>query len=194
VLSEDLPLNQSVIQQNDYALTKWVNEIQIMNFEKRHGNQVMRLRFFNAYGPGEHYHNYRSVVCLFSYRALMGIPFQVYRGYHRVFMYIEDFIPTLANCVDRFKAGDVYNIGGREYRSVEDLARVVLEHTGADADLVEYLPEDEHNTLNKHPDITKAERDLGHDPKVTLEVGVPKTIDWLREVYHVPHRSVEQTV
>ena len=62
VLSEDLPLHSSIIQLNDYAVTKWVNEIQIMNFEKKHGNECMRLRLFNAYGPGEYYHNYRSVV------------------------------------------------------------------------------------------------------------------------------------
>ena len=41
VLSEDMPLNQSIIQQNDYAVTKWVNEIQIMNFEKRFGNECV---------------------------------------------------------------------------------------------------------------------------------------------------------
>ncbi len=192
LLHEDLPLHQSIIQQNDYALTKWVNEIQIMNFEKRYGSPVMRLRFFNAYGPGEYYHNYRSVVCLFCYRALMGIPFQVYRGYHRVFMYIDDFIPTLANCVERFRAGEVYNIGGREYRSVEELCALVLEQTGADSRLVEYLPEDRHNVLNKRPDIGKAERDLGHDPRIPLEIGVPRTVAWLRQTYGVSSKEALQ--
>ena len=90
ILSEDLPINQSIIQHNDYAVTKWVNEIQIMNFEKRFGNECMRLRFFNAYGPGEYYHHFRSVVCLFCYRALFGISWQVYEGYHGVFMYIDE--------------------------------------------------------------------------------------------------------
>mgnify|MGYP001193741263 FL=1 len=127
ILTEDLPLSQSIIQHNDYAVTKWVNEVQIMNFEKRYNNQCMRLRFFNAYGPGEYYHHYRSVVCLFSYRALAGIPWQVYEGYHRVFMYIDDFIPTLANAVEKFDPGNVINIGGDEYRSVKDLSDLILE-------------------------------------------------------------------
>ena len=70
ILSEDLPLTQSIIQHNDYAVTKWVNEIQVMNFEKRFRNECMRLRFFNAYGPGEYYHHYRSVVCLFLLRGI----------------------------------------------------------------------------------------------------------------------------
>ena len=183
VLSEDLPLNQSIIQQNDYAVSKWVNEIQIMNFEKRFGNECIRLRFFNAYGEGEYYHNYRSVVCLFVYRALFNIPWQVYEGYHRVFMHIDDFIPTLANVCQNFVVGEVCNIGGEEFRSVKELSDLIIKHTGANPDLVEYLPQDKHNVLNKRPDIKKARLLFGHNPTITLEEGVPKTIEWMRKVY-----------
>ena len=183
VLREDMPLNYSIIQPNDYAVTKWVNEIQIMNFEKRFGIEAVRCRFFNAYGPGEYYHHYRSVVCLFCYRALFGIPWEVYEGYHRVFMYIDDFIPTLANVCENFTPGEVYNIGGQEFRSVKELSDLILDHTSADNKLVNYLPEDKHNVLNKRPDIEKAKKLFAHDPKITLEEGVPKTIEWMKKVY-----------
>ena len=183
ILSEDLPVNQSIIQHNDYAVTKWVNELQIMNFEKRFGNKCMRLRFFNAYGPGEYYHHFRSVVCLFCYRALFNIPWQVYEGYHRVFMYIDDFIPTLANACEKFEQGEVVNIGGEEFRSVRELSDLILDFTGADPGLVSYLPEDKHNVQNKRPNIEKAKEKFGHDPKIILEEGVPKTIEWMKEVY-----------
>jgi dTDP-glucose 4,6-dehydratase len=183
ILSEDVPLNESIIQHNDYATTKWVNEIQIMNFEKRFGVETVRCRFFNAYGPGEYYHHYRSVVCLFCYRALHNLSWQVYEGYHRVFMYIDDFIPTLASVCEHFTPGEVYNIGGEEFRSVKELSDLVLQITGASSSLVEYLPEDRHNTLNKRPDISKAKRAFGHNPRVTLEEGVPATVAWMRAVY-----------
>jgi len=184
-LSEDLPLNYPIIQHNDYAISKWVNEMQIMNFEKRFKtSECVRLRFFNSYGPGESYHHYRSVVCLFCYRALFNIPWQVYEGYHRVFMYIDDFIPTLANVCDNFVAGEVYNIGGKEFRSVKELSDLILDYTGANPDLVDYLPEDKHNVLNKRPDIERARQQFGHDPEVTLETGVPRTIEWMKKVYN----------
>ena len=183
VLTEDTPLNESIRQHNDYAMTKWVNEVQIMNFERRFGSQIVRLRFFNAYGPGEYYHHYRSVVCLFCYRALHGLPYQVYEGYRRVFMYIDDFIPTLANVCEKFVPGEVYNIGGEEFRSVSELSDIVLRYTGASKSLVEYLPEDKHNTLSKKPDIRKAKETFGHNPKLTLEEGVPQTIGWMKQVY-----------
>jgi len=109
----------------------------------------------------------------------------VYEGYHRVFMYIDDFIPTLATACERFAAGDVFNIGGSEFRSVRELSDLILECTGADPQLAEILPEDKHNVLNKRPDISKARKRLGHDPRITLEEGVPKTIEWMRGVYGV---------
>jgi dTDP-glucose 4,6-dehydratase len=183
ILHEKIPLRRSIIQHNDYATTKWVNEIQIMNFEKRYELPIVRLRFFNAYGPGEYYHHYRSVIALFCYRALFDMPYTVYRGYHRVFMYIEDFIPTLANVCDNFHPGEVYNIGGTEFRSVECASQLILEHLGKDDSLVEYLPEDAHNVQNKRPDISKAAEAFGHNPVVTLEEGIPRTIDWMRAVY-----------
>jgi dTDP-glucose 4,6-dehydratase len=154
-----------------------------MNFEKRHNSPIVRLRFFNAYGPGEYYHAYRSVVCLFCYRALHDIPYTVFRNYKRVFMYIDDFTPTLANVVDNFTPGGVYNIGGTEFRGVEELSEIILERLKLDDRLVSYLPEDKHNIQNKRPDITRAAKVLGHNPTVVLEEGVARTLDWMRTVY-----------
>ncbi|CDX04690.1 NAD dependent epimerase/dehydratase family protein [Desulfitobacterium hafniense DP7] len=183
LLTEDLPQQKTIIQHNDYALTKWANEVQIINFEKRYETPIVRLRLFNAYGPGEYYHPYRSVVCLFVYRALKGIPYDVYEGYHRVFMYVDDLIPTIANVGNNFKPGEVYNIGGTEYRSVRELSDLVLKYTQGDPGLIRYLPEDRHNTVSKRPDIQKAVRDLGHNPKMLLEEGIPITVEWMKKIY-----------
>jgi len=170
-------------QKNDYAISKWVNELQCKNFRDRYNNQIMVLRFFNAYGPGEFYNNYRSVVCLFCYRALHKIPYQVYEGYHRVFMYIDDFIPTLANACEKFIDGEVINIGGVEYRPITDLHDIIVKITGNDMGVI--LPEDKHNVLNKRPDIDKSIKLLDHNPTIILEEGVAKTIEWMKEVYKI---------
>lgn len=183
ILTEDLPLKKTIIQHNDYALSKWANEVQVINFEKKYESPIVRLRLFNAYGPGEYYHSYRSVVCLFIYRALMGIPYEVYEGYYRVFMYVDDLISTIANVANNFKPGEVYNLGGTEYRSVKDLSESVLKYTNGDPKLVKYLPEDKHNTVSKRPDISKAMADLGHNPKVLLEQGLPITVEWMKKIY-----------
>jgi dTDP-glucose 4,6-dehydratase len=154
-----------------------------MNFEKRHSIDAMRLRFFNVYGPGEPYHRYRSVVCLFTYRALHDLPFTVYKGYKRDFTYIDDFTPTLANACEHFVPGEVYNIGGRESVSIETLSEMILKETGKGAELVSYVSEDEHNVRSKQPDISKAIRDLGHDPQISLKDGLAATVAWMRAEY-----------
>jgi len=182
-IEESFPLYSSIIQLNDYAITKWVNELQIMNFENKYGNKCVRLRLFNTYGPGEFYHNYRSAICLFCYRALFNIPYKVNRKGRRVFMYIDDLIPTLATVCKEFTAGEVYNIGGQQYRSVKEVSEIVLNYLGKKDELVEYLPEDKHNVVNKRANIEKARKAFGYDPKTSLEVGIPKTIEWMREVY-----------
>lgn len=188
-LEEEMPERIALRHPNDYAMSKWVNEQQIMNFAERYGVPVVRLRLFNAYGPGEYYHPYRSVVCLFCYRALYNLKYQVYRDYHRVFMYIDDLIETMAGVPERFHPGRVYNIGGTEYRSVEELSDLVLKLTGADPGIVEYLPEDCHNVVNKRPAIELAKRELGHNPKILLEEGLPRTIDWMKRVYDLAPTS-----
>jgi len=181
-ITEDM---QPGVLSNDYAISKLVNEMQIRNFRERYGNQVEILRFFNSYGPGEYFTEYRSVCCLFCYKALHNMPYDVYKNYHRVFMFVDDFIPTLANACERFQDGAIINIGGEEYRSVEELSEIVLKCAGKTDALVTYYEQDKHNVTNKRPDIEFAKKLLGHNPKVTLEEGIAKTIAWMKEVYKI---------
>jgi dTDP-glucose 4,6-dehydratase len=182
LLDEGLTEREIPFHPNEYALSKWVNERQVLAYERRYPDDfaAMRLRFFNAYGPGETFHPYRSVIALFCGHALRGEPFTLYQNYHRTFMYISDFIPTLANACERFAPGEVMNIGGVDYRSMEEVAEIVLEHTGADRSLVQLVPQEEHNVRSKRPNIDRARRLLDHDPGVTLEEGIPPTVEWLR--------------
>jgi dTDP-glucose 4,6-dehydratase len=188
LLSEELTDREVPFHPNEYALSKWVNERQVLAYERRYPDSfaAMRLRFFNAYGPGESFHPYRSVIALFCGHALRGQPFTLYENYHRTFMYIDDFIPTLANACERFAAGDVMNIGGVDYRSMEEVAELVLEHTGADRSLVRPVPHEQHNVRSKRPDIDRARRLLEHDPTVKLEEGIPPTVAWLRDRVEMP--------
>lgn len=184
-LREDATEKQVILHPNEYALSKWANERQILAYQARYFTEVTRLRFFNAYGPGEAYHPYRSVVALFCHRALHGLPLPVFKDYWRTFMHIDDFIPTLANACEADLKHDVYNIGGTDFRSVEDLARIVLDEVGGAAGM-ELIAEDRHNVRSKRPDIERARQDLGHDPTILLEEGVPETLNWMRDGLRQP--------
>jgi dTDP-glucose 4,6-dehydratase len=186
VMAEDVMDKHEVRQMNDYALSKWVNEQQIMNSATQFDTKSVRVRLFNTYGPGEPYSPYRSVICLFAYRALHDIPFTVYRGYKRTSTYIDDMSRTLANITDRFNAGEVYNIGGTDYHTIEDAAEIILRLTGKRAeDLVTYKDGEILTTRQKLVDSSKAQHDLDHRTTVTLEDGIGRTLDWMRQRYGV---------
>ncbi len=55
---------------NDYAISKWVNEMQILNSAAMFGTETVRVRLFNVYGVGEHYTPYRGWIPKFIYKAM----------------------------------------------------------------------------------------------------------------------------
>ena len=166
---------------NDYGLTKWVNEQQILNFQDKHNNQIVRCRPSNIYGPGEQYSEYRNnVIALFIYRAINNIPYTAYTEHHRDFIYIDDFTNKLANVCENFKSGEVYNIGGKDYASMKEVSDLILEILEKDDSFVEYKDFDPYAVKNKKANIDKAIRDLNHKPEVSLKEGIEKTINWIK--------------
>ncbi len=185
VMEEGVMDKVAIQQMNDYAMTKWVNEMQIRNSELLNETQTVRVRLFNTYGPGEHYSSYRSVICLFCYHALHRLPYTVYLNHTRTSTYIEDTVRALAEISNHFTVGEVYNIGGKTIHDIKTVSDIVLGHTGASEDLVTYKEAEKLTTRHKRVDITKAERDLGLMETVTLEDGIERTLEWMRSVYDV---------
>ena len=172
-------------QLNDYAMTKWVNEMQIRNSALQYGTETVVVRLFNTYGPGEYYSPYRSVNCRFLYCALHGLPWTVFRGHSRTSTYLADTVRTLANITNNFRLGETYNIGGTDLHTIEELSDVVLKVTGADAKLVHHQETEILTTKLKRVDTSKSVRDLDHKNSYSLEVGMKLTADWMRTVYRV---------
>ena len=185
VMREDVMGRVAIRQMNDYAMTKWVNEMQIMNSADRFGTETVRVRLFNTYGPGEYYSEYRSAICVFIYRALHNLPYTVYTEHKRTSSYIDDTARTLANIVNNFKPGEVYNIAGSELHDMKQASDIILNYLGRDDSIVEYKDAQEDTTLLKKVDADKSVRDLGHRTTVSLEEGIPRTIDWQKEVYGI---------
>jgi dTDP-glucose 4,6-dehydratase len=186
LMSEDVMDKVEIKQMNDYAISKWVNEMQVRNSATQFGSESVRVRLFNTYGPGEHYSPYRSVICLFCYRLLHDIPVTVYRGYKRTSTYITDMARTLSNISDKFVPGEVYNIGGDDFHSIEEAASLVLKHLGKEAQrdkLIVLKDEEMLTTREKRVDCSKARRDLNLKSTVALDEGIRLTLDWMKDVY-----------
>jgi dTDP-glucose 4,6-dehydratase len=182
-MSETVMDGNGIRQLNDYAMTKWVNEIQIRNSGLQFGTESVVVRLFNTYGPGEYYSPYRSAICRFIYCALRGIPWTVFRDHTRSSSFVSDTVRTLGNIAETFRPGEVYNIGGRQLHSMEELSDLVVRTTGADAALARRADSQPMTTRHKRVDLSKAERDLGHRNSVNLEEGIRLTTEWMRGVY-----------
>jgi dTDP-glucose 4,6-dehydratase len=185
LMVESVMDEHEIKQLNDYAMTKWVNEMQVRNSALQYETESVVVRLFNTYGPGEHYSPYRSVNCRFLYCALHGLPWTVFRGHSRTSTYLADTVRTLANITNNFKAGETYNIGGTGLHSIEELSDIVLEITGADRSLVKYKESEILTTRVKRVDTSKSERDLDHKNSYGLKAGMSLTADWMRRVYGV---------
>jgi dTDP-glucose 4,6-dehydratase len=172
-------------QLNDYAMTKWVNEMQIRNSALQYGTETVVVRLFNTYGPGEYYSPYRSVNCRFLYCALHGLPWTVFRGHSRTSTYLADTVRTVANISGNFRAGETYNIGGTDLHTIEELSNVVLEVAGADPRLVHYQDSEILTTKLKRVDTSKSVRDLDHKNSYSLLDGMKLTADWMRQAYRL---------
>lgn len=183
VMAEDVMDKHEVRQLNDYAMSKWINELQIKTSENMHKTESVRVRLFNTYGPGEHYSPYRSVVCRFMYHALHDMPYEVYLNHHRTSSYVTDTVRTLANIMDNFIPGEVYNIAGEEYHDIKHLSDLILSHLGKDDRLVKYVEAEAFTTKDKKADMSKAKKDLKHEPTVLLDEGIGRTLEWMKEIY-----------
>jgi len=185
-MSEDVMDKVAIKQMNDYAVTKWAGEIQCINSALMYKTETVRLRPVNCYGPAEWYSPYRGVIPAFIYKALHNEPYTVYLGHRRIFDYVEDTCRTIANIVDNFKAGEVYNIGSREdwECEIKYVSDLILKCLGETDKLVTYKESEPFTTKVKHMDYSKIRRDLKHDPKIPLEEGIPLTIAWMKKVYN----------
>src|SRR5262245_53539373 len=185
LMSADVMDQLPIKQMNDYAITKWAGELQVLNSATMFKTESVRVRPLNCYGPHEHYSAYRGVIPIFVYRAIKGLPYTVYGGHKRIFDYVDDTVRTFANIVDHFIPGEVYNVGGRRewVHDIREVSDVVLEACGRDDRLVTYAAGEAFTTRVKVVDMSKAERDLKHDPRIGLEEGIARYVEWMRETY-----------
>jgi dTDP-glucose 4,6-dehydratase len=114
------------------------------------------------------------------------MPIIVYRGYKRTSTFITDTVQALATIADRFTPGEVYNIGGDDFHTIEEAADLIVKHLGKEGQreqLVTVKDDEMLTTREKRADCSKARRDLNLKSTVSLEEGIQRTLEWMKEVY-----------
>ncbi len=163
-----------------YDEAKRFAEAMTMAYHRYHGLDTRIVRIFNTYGPRMRMRDGR-VVPNFIIQALKGEPLTVYgRGEQtRSFQYIDDLVRGIELLLKSNEHLPV-NIGNPHEMTVLQFAHKVLELTGSKS-RIEFMPLPQDDPQVRQPDITKAKQVLGWEPKVSLEVGLAKTIDYFRQ-------------
>jgi UDP-glucuronate decarboxylase len=166
-----------------YDEGKRAAETLFMDYHRMHNLNVRIVRIFNTYGPRMHPYDGR-VVSNFIRQALLGEDITIFGdgSQTRSFCYRDDLVEgimRMMNGPDDFH-GPV-NLGNQGEFTILQLAELVIKQTGSKSKIVHRpLPQDD--PTRRQPDIALARKHLGWEPKVPLEEGLQKTIDWFRSI------------
>ncbi|HKU40095.1 MAG TPA: UDP-glucuronic acid decarboxylase family protein [Polyangiales bacterium] len=139
-------------------------------------------RIFNTYGPRMHENDGR-VVSNFVLQALRNQPITMYGDGQqtRSFCYCSDLIEGFIKLMNLPEDPGPVNIGNPRESTIKELAEIIVKLVGSKSELrIDPLPVDD--PTRRCPDISKARKVLGWEPKVPLEEGLTNTIKYMRDV------------
>lgn len=162
-----------------YDESKRFSEALIMNYHRVYGLDTKMVRIFNTYGPRMNMNDGR-VVPQFINQALNNKPITVFgKGTQtRSLCYVSDLIAGIYKLL-MSKEHTPVNIGNPHELTVKDIAKTIIKLTNSKSKII-YKPLPEDDPKKRRPDISKAKKILKWEPKVDLNQGLLKTIDYFK--------------
>ncbi len=169
-----------------YAATKRADELMSHCYSHLYQMPATGLRFFTVYGP---WGRPDMAAYIFTRAILAGEPIRLFNDgdMRRDFTYIDDAVAGILAALDRPPAGDgaphrIYNIGNNRGEALMHLVALVEAATGGKA-VIEHAPMQPGDVKETFADIEASRRDLGFEPRTTLDEGIPRFVAWYRD-YH----------
>jgi UDP-glucuronate decarboxylase len=158
-------------------------EALFMNYHRQNDVRIKLLRIFNTYGPRMHPNDGR-VISNFIVQALKGNDITIYGdgSQSRSFCFVDDLIEAmirLMNTSDNI-IGPV-NAGNPNEFTIRELAEKVISLTKSKSKII-FMPLPEDDPTQRQPDISIAKKELKWEPKVNLDEGLKKTIDYFKSI------------
>src|SRR6185503_589038 len=175
--SEDDPIRQPI---SPYAATKAAGELLCHTYSLLYGLRCICLRFFTVYGPRQ-----RPDLAIHKFAKLIseGRPIPVFGdgSTRRDYTFIDDIISGVRAAIDYDKTEyEVINLG--ESRTVElgELISLLEKELGVNA-IIDRQPLQPGDVPQTFADVSKARRVLGYDPRVQIEEGIHRFVQWWHE-------------
>jgi UDP-glucuronate decarboxylase len=157
-------------------------ETLFFDYHRQHQVAIRVARIFNCYGPRMHPNDGR-VVSNFVVQALQGQDLTIYGegSQTRSFCYVDDMIEAFVRLMNQDQTTGPVNLGNPGEFTIRQLAELVLKLTGSKSKLV-FRPLPQDDPKQRKPDITLAKAVLNWEPKIQLEQGLIKVIDYFKHV------------
>ena len=162
-----------------YDEAKRFAEAMTMAYHRYHGVDTKIVRIFNTYGPRMRLNDGRAVPAFMS-QALRNEDVTVFGegNQTRSFTYITDLVDGIIRLM-LSKENDPVNIGNPREMTIKEIAETIIRMTGSKSRII-YKPLPTDDPKQRRPDITRARTLLGWEPKVQLEEGLVKTIEYFK--------------
>ncbi len=165
-----------------YDESKRFSEAAVTAWHRYYGVDTRMVRIFNTYGPRLQANDGR-VISNFMMQALRGEPLTIYGdgSQTRSFCYVDDLIDGLVRLMESDAGPAPVNLGNPEEITILDFAREILHLTGA-AGPLEFRPLPQDDPLQRCPDITRAKKLLGWQPRVGRSEGLRRTLKYFQSI------------
>ena len=161
-----------------YAATKRAGELLCATYHALYRLNVFCLRFFTVYGPRQ-----RPEMAIHKFTRFIdrGLPLPRFGdgSTRRDYTYIDDIVHGVMRAIERVQGYEILNLGGARTTSLQELIGHLERRLGKKA-IVEPQPEQPGDVVATWADVEKAKRLLGYDPKVGIEEGLQRFVDWYR--------------
>jgi Nucleoside-diphosphate-sugar epimerases len=168
-----------------YGATKKTMEVISQSYATMFGMRLTGLRFFTVYGP---WGRPDMAAFLFARRIVAGKPIPVFNhgAMRRDFTYIDDIVDGIlaAMRVPEAPLHRLYNLGNHKPERLLDFVATVEAALGRSA-VIDLQPMQSGDVKETYADIDTSRRDLGFEPKTTIEEGIPRFVDWFCDYYGV---------
>lgn len=172
-----LPVNEEHPTQplSPYAASKVAAEAYCKAFREAYGLDTVVLRLFNVYGTRQREEDmYSGVITKFANNLTRGKPLMIYGDGNqtRDFIDVEDVVEAVWLTLESENAaGETFNVGSGKATSINELAKLLAEIFGVEAEVIHGKPR-AGDLKQSYADIAKAEESLGYKPKIDLEHGL----------------------
>lgn len=170
-----------------YDESKRLGETLTMEFYRQYQLNARIVRIFNTYGPNSQINDGRMIPNFIT-QALKNEPLTIYGNgsITRSICYVSDLVDGLMRAMFKpHTAGEVFNLGNTEEHTVLEYAQTIIRLCEATSTIL-YEPNRIDDPERRRPDISKAMRVLGWQPKVSMESGLRRTIEWFSNYISQP--------